>query len=336
MDARSTRCVRRALRYVVLLASADATWAAPPGHPVSLRRAGAHRTENFLVRAPSAALAREIGDSAEAWRERLAIEWIGQPMPRVDRALPDNRSGRPQPGRRRRDLVRVRSRPGLRLGDERSGEPRAGARLGPPARDHAHRVRELLPPAAAPLGGRGRLHDGRARQRDRQTRGPAHPLPQRRQGDPLHADVRDEGVPAGHPPALRPGPLAHAVPPRAAAASPRSWRSSRTACSDNNWHRAVLATLRARELVRPCKTAWNDWVKRGPAAARARSRRDSRRSMVASAPDAGRPPVTPRVGGSGARKKPAVRLLRDNCEQTLRAPPKRVRRLYAADSPAWR
>ncbi|WP_146395558.1 hypothetical protein [Pseudobythopirellula maris] len=43
--------------------------------------AAVHRTKNFVVNAPTPQLAREIADSAEAWRERLAIEWIGEPMP---------------------------------------------------------------------------------------------------------------------------------------------------------------------------------------------------------------------------------------------------------------
>ena len=42
---------------------------------------GAYRTPNFVVNAPTPALAKEIGDSAEAWRKKLAIEWVGDAMP---------------------------------------------------------------------------------------------------------------------------------------------------------------------------------------------------------------------------------------------------------------
>ena len=42
---------------------------------------GAYRTANFVVNAPTPALAKEIGDAAETWREKLAIEWVGQAMP---------------------------------------------------------------------------------------------------------------------------------------------------------------------------------------------------------------------------------------------------------------
>jgi hypothetical protein len=41
-----------------------------------------HRTANFVVEAPSAELAREVAGAAEAWRSRLAIEWLGKELPR--------------------------------------------------------------------------------------------------------------------------------------------------------------------------------------------------------------------------------------------------------------
>ncbi len=41
-----------------------------------------HRTENFLVTAPTDALAVEIAESAERFRHDLAIEWLGHPLPR--------------------------------------------------------------------------------------------------------------------------------------------------------------------------------------------------------------------------------------------------------------
>ena len=39
-----------------------------------------HRTANFVVRAATKELAREVGDAAEKYRHDLAIEWLGQPM----------------------------------------------------------------------------------------------------------------------------------------------------------------------------------------------------------------------------------------------------------------
>ncbi len=43
--------------------------------------AATYRTANFVVTAPSDALAREIGESAEQWRDELSNEWIGEKMP---------------------------------------------------------------------------------------------------------------------------------------------------------------------------------------------------------------------------------------------------------------
>ncbi len=40
-----------------------------------------YRTRNFTVSAPSGALAKEIGDAAERWRQTLSTEWIGKEMP---------------------------------------------------------------------------------------------------------------------------------------------------------------------------------------------------------------------------------------------------------------
>lgn len=83
MEARPNRPRTLVLGALLLslLAAPAAVIAAPPGQPVSMRRAGGYRTQNFVVRAPSAALAREIGEAAELQREQLAIEWIGEPMP---------------------------------------------------------------------------------------------------------------------------------------------------------------------------------------------------------------------------------------------------------------
>ena len=50
--------------------------------------AAGYRTANFLVDAPTEALARAIGDAAEQYRHTLAIEWLGAPLPRWTRPCP--------------------------------------------------------------------------------------------------------------------------------------------------------------------------------------------------------------------------------------------------------
>ena len=40
-----------------------------------------YRTKNFVVTAPDARLATEIGQAAEKYRQELAVSWLGKPMP---------------------------------------------------------------------------------------------------------------------------------------------------------------------------------------------------------------------------------------------------------------
>lgn len=40
-----------------------------------------YRTPNFIVEAPSAQMAQQIGQAAEAFRRDLAVDWLGSPMP---------------------------------------------------------------------------------------------------------------------------------------------------------------------------------------------------------------------------------------------------------------
>jgi hypothetical protein len=40
-----------------------------------------YRTQNFVIEAHSAALARQVGGAAETWRRRLAVEWLGKELP---------------------------------------------------------------------------------------------------------------------------------------------------------------------------------------------------------------------------------------------------------------
>ncbi|MEM8864090.1 MAG: hypothetical protein AAGF31_00930 [Planctomycetota bacterium] len=61
-------------------------------------QAAGHRTTNFVVQAPTRALAIEIAQSAEQWRERLAIEWLGEAMPAWSKPCPIQASVSPHLG----------------------------------------------------------------------------------------------------------------------------------------------------------------------------------------------------------------------------------------------
>jgi len=56
------------------------------------------RTDNFVVNAPSAELAQEIGSTAEECRTRLAIEWTGKELPRWSQPCPITAQVGPQLG----------------------------------------------------------------------------------------------------------------------------------------------------------------------------------------------------------------------------------------------
>lgn len=43
--------------------------------------AATYRTPNFVVYAPSASIAEQVGQTAEQYRKLLAVEWLGKPMP---------------------------------------------------------------------------------------------------------------------------------------------------------------------------------------------------------------------------------------------------------------
>jgi hypothetical protein len=57
--------------------------------------AAGYRTPNFVVEAPTEALARKIGDAAEQYRHDLAVEWTGRPLPRWSRPCPITAQVRP-------------------------------------------------------------------------------------------------------------------------------------------------------------------------------------------------------------------------------------------------
>lgn len=57
-----------------------------------------HRTQSFIVTADTPQLAREIGETAEAMRHDLAIEWLGKPLPRWSDICPIRANISPQLG----------------------------------------------------------------------------------------------------------------------------------------------------------------------------------------------------------------------------------------------
>ena len=65
---------------------------------VSLSLGAGYRTTNFLVNAPTAQLAQEIGDAAEQYRRQLAIEWLGHVLPSWQRPCPITARVSPQLG----------------------------------------------------------------------------------------------------------------------------------------------------------------------------------------------------------------------------------------------
>ena len=90
---------------------------------------------------------------------------------RLVAAVRDDGPGRSAPRGRRRHHVSISGRRGVWLADDDSGLAAADPRFRPAARDHPHGLRQLLPPAAAALGRRGRRHDRRARQREETSTG---------------------------------------------------------------------------------------------------------------------------------------------------------------------
>ncbi len=63
--------------------------------PLGAVSAAGYRTPNFVVEAPTEALARKIGDAAEQYRHDLAVEWTGRPLPRWSSPCPITAQVRP-------------------------------------------------------------------------------------------------------------------------------------------------------------------------------------------------------------------------------------------------
>jgi hypothetical protein len=81
MEAHLDRVVAR----TTLLVSLCVAIAAP-----NLAEAAGYKTTNFVVSAPTPQLAKEIGDSAEVWRRKLATEWLGKELPAWSKPCPIN------------------------------------------------------------------------------------------------------------------------------------------------------------------------------------------------------------------------------------------------------
>jgi hypothetical protein len=88
MEALVTRRLGAAALAVIVAATTDRAAAAPPMQNVSFQRTAGYRTTNFIVQAPTQQLAQEIGDAAEQYRESLAIEWVGKPIPNWSKPCP--------------------------------------------------------------------------------------------------------------------------------------------------------------------------------------------------------------------------------------------------------
>lgn len=90
MEARFTRAVP------VLALSVGMCWLTAGTQ--SAQAAAGYKTANFVVSAPTPQLAKEIGDTAEMWRKKLSIQWIGQEMPPWAKPCPINAKVAPNLG----------------------------------------------------------------------------------------------------------------------------------------------------------------------------------------------------------------------------------------------
>lgn len=75
MDARRNAILHRALALVQFGTLLCVGFAAQAAHAAS------YRTQHFLVTAPTADYAREVGDTAERLRRELAQQWLGRELP---------------------------------------------------------------------------------------------------------------------------------------------------------------------------------------------------------------------------------------------------------------
>jgi hypothetical protein len=89
MEARIVRASFPALRLVATIVAVTLS---------SFASAGAYRTRNFTVEAPTPQLAKEIGDAAEVYRVSLAQEWLGHELPPWTQPCPIKAKVSPQLG----------------------------------------------------------------------------------------------------------------------------------------------------------------------------------------------------------------------------------------------
>jgi hypothetical protein len=79
----------RIVRALVMMAPVvGLSLAYAPFDSNSSASAAGYRTTNFTVSAPTPQLAKEIGDTAEVWRKKLSIEWLGEEMPTWSKSCP--------------------------------------------------------------------------------------------------------------------------------------------------------------------------------------------------------------------------------------------------------
>ncbi len=81
MEARIVRVAARSAAAAVIFVGLNYLQSSPA-------RAAGYRTANFTVDAPTARLAKEIGDAAESYRHQLAQEWLGKPLPNWSKPCP--------------------------------------------------------------------------------------------------------------------------------------------------------------------------------------------------------------------------------------------------------
>ena len=79
MEARLDRVVTRTTLLVGLFLIIAAPYSAD---------AAGYKTANFVVSAPTPQLAKEIGDTAEMWRSKLSVEWLGKELPAWSKPCP--------------------------------------------------------------------------------------------------------------------------------------------------------------------------------------------------------------------------------------------------------
>ena len=221
-----------------------------------------YRTQNFIVNAPNAQVAKDVGDAAETLSRRTRDRMARQAAAAVGPALPDHRASRPQPRRRRRDELRLRSRRSLRLAMTIQGShERILDSVLPHEVTHtifASHFRQPVP-RWADEGACTTVEHVSERTKQQQM------LIQFLQDRPRHRlqlDVRDEGVSGRRPAALRARPLAGDVLHRPRGQGEVSCNSSPTDCKTKTGPPPCTSTT-AFKTWPQLQNTWLDWVRPG-------------------------------------------------------------------------